>query len=176
MSYAYKFLLNISNKIICSHWFSYDVFRRFFLIFLYNIQGWRKKIPKTSFKMGLIRRSSNLFVIRTLNISGIFILGIYIHFIVIHQNFTKFLFTTSIYPILYGRNVVDLFNFVLIFSRCVVQNELSNLVSLSEMILFGIPKCTNICWIIIFFSIYLNAFGVENLEKPSFRVTFIDGS
>jgi hypothetical protein len=48
----------------------------------------------------------------------------------------------GILPFVCGWNVVDLFNFKSIFSQRVVQKALRNLVSLSKMMLLGIPKCT----------------------------------
>ena len=46
-------------------------------------------------------------------------------------------------PIFFWMDTVDLFNLVSIFSHNVVQNSLRNIVSIYEMMLLGIPKCTH---------------------------------
>jgi len=61
------------------------------------------------------------------------------------RSYTKVLFATSIFSSICGWNVLDLLNFVSMFSHNLVQNLLRNLMSLSEMMLLGIPKCTQTC-------------------------------
>jgi hypothetical protein len=62
--------------------------------------------------------------------------------IVTPQKLHQILLTNYVFPSVCGWNVVDLFNLVSILSHNVVQNSLRNMVSLSEMTLLGIPKCT----------------------------------
>lgn len=50
--------------------------------------------------------------------------------------------TTSISPSILEWKVVDIFNWVPIISQSVVQKTLRNLVSLFEIMILGVPKCT----------------------------------
>jgi hypothetical protein len=51
-------------------------------------------------------------------------------------------------------NVVDVFNFMSIFSQSVVQKASTNMMSLSKMMLLGIQKCTQKCSKNMFFASY----------------------
>ena len=52
---------------------------------------------------------------------------------------------TSICPYFYGWNVENLFNLIFFFFQSVVQNVLRNIVSLYDIMLLSIPKCTQNC-------------------------------
>jgi hypothetical protein len=119
-----------------------DVFPHSSLFSINNIQGKRWKISKASFKRGLTSRSMDYSVIRVLNVDHIFIPGLWMLLIVTPQKLYQILLTTYVFASIYGWNVVDLFNLVSIFSQSVVQKALRNMVSLSKMMLLGIPKCT----------------------------------
>jgi hypothetical protein len=136
-------LANIFNKYLRSQSFSCDVFPHS-LLSICNMQGRRRQIPKASFERGPTNRILDFSIIRVLNIDQIFIPGFGLLLIVTPQSYTKVLLTTSIFPSVWGWNVVNLFNLVSI-SQSVVQKALRNLVSLSEMMLLGIPKCTQTC-------------------------------
>ena len=56
---------------------------------------------------------------------------------------TSILLTTSIWPSIWGWKVVDLVSLVSNIDQRLDQNVLRNLLSRSDMIDCGIPKCTN---------------------------------
>ena len=60
-----------------------------------------------------------------------------------HRMCTIILLTTSVGPSVWGWKVVDLVSLVSSIDQRVDQNVLRNLLSRSEMIDYGIPKCTH---------------------------------
>ena len=68
--------------------------------------------------------------------------GLWMFLILKHQNLTKVLLLTYVFPSICGQNDVYIFNLVSIFSLTIVQKNLRNMLFLSKMMVLGIAKCT----------------------------------
>jgi hypothetical protein len=111
--------------------------------FPYSILGRRWKMPKASFKMELTNKSVDCFVIRVLNINKILFQGLSMHMIVTPQKLNQSTIDYLCLPICLWMEICRPLQLGVDLLSKRSPKWLRNMISLYNMMLPSIPKCTN---------------------------------
>ena len=122
LMYLQMDLPNLFKKLLHFQCFSCDVFLDSSLLSIDNIQGWRWKIPKESFKKGLASRIMDCYVVRVLNVDNIFILCVLMLLIVTPQMLYQSPIDYLYFPIyLWIECCISIQHHVYILPKCILK-------------------------------------------------------